>query len=937
MEKIKYLGEHLWVGQLGHFLILLSFVAALFSAFSYYRHIKDKNKVWRNMGRAGFILHGIGLYSVIGIIFYAMVNQMFEYSYVYRTVSDVLPMQYILAAFWADQEGSFMLWMFWHVVLGIILIKTGKKWEAPVLTTLALIQVGIGSMLLGLYLPFGGEVSIGSSPFTLIRDVFEGPIFSNADYLSLVKGKGLNPLLQNYWMTIHPPVLFLGFASLSVPFCYAISGLSNKAHKEVMRPVLKWSLFSAFIFGLGLLMGSAWAYEALTFGGYWAWDPVENSSLAPWLLLVAGIHTNLIANNTGYAYRSTYIYYILAFIFVVYSTFLTRSGILGETSVHAFTTMGLEAQLGLFLAFFILLGIVKYVISAKSIPKKEKEEELYSREFWMFIGALVLLFSCLLMSISTSLPVYNKIVELFDPEYIGKVIEDQVEHHNRFQIWIGVFMGLLSGLAILLRYKALNWSAYSSKATKHIGVVALISALLTFLIASYLVRPTWQHQVLLFTGLFTIIANLDYIIYFIKGNMKIVGASLSHIGFGILIIGILFTGLNKQNISKNPFVTRDFLEGSAADKAIVLIKGEPFFTSKYYINYVGDSLVGNLRTYQLDFREVDKENQTVSEFSTFPSAIYSTDYTKIEAVNPGTSHNLTYDVFTQATPPLHLQDIENAQMVEDSLKYLSHLVTPGEKINEKNYKVDVIAYDFDHDFDSEQHSDINGYDMTVALHLKVTDERTKKVYDAYPGLGLKDALIFQIPDIIDPLGIKLKLVEEGFSNLFTEEDQLDYVLYKLRPGESIEYDNGLISLGGFDRSPEHPNYQPKEGDIALGAQLSVIRKNKPSVELKPLYIIQDLQPFSIKDYNTELGIHVRFNNIDPNTGQITFAIAKDNRNSEPMELLIAEDVPRSDILIVQADVFPGINLVWLGSLMMLFGILLSLLFKHQTKSTAVAT
>ena len=107
------------------------------------------------------------------------------------------------------------------------------------------------------------------------------------------------------------------------------------------------------------------------------------------------------------------------------------------------------------------------------------------------------------MTISTSLPVYNKIVELFNPEYIGKVIEDQVEHHNRFQIWIGVFMGLLSGLAILLRYNALNWSSYKSKAFMHIGVVAAISAGLTFLIGGQLVRPTWQHQVFLFAGLFT--------------------------------------------------------------------------------------------------------------------------------------------------------------------------------------------------------------------------------------------------------------------------------------------------------------------------------------------------------------------------------------------------------------------------------------------------
>ena len=168
MEEIKYIGEELWLGQLGHLLVLLSFVGSLFSAFSYYNSVKSGNITWRNMGRAGYVIHGISLFAVIALIFYAMVNEMYEYHYVWRTVSDVLPMQYIYSAFWADQEGSFMLWMFWHVVLGLVLIKTAGKWESSVLTTLALIQAGIGSMLLGLYLPFGEEMSIGSSPFILL-------------------------------------------------------------------------------------------------------------------------------------------------------------------------------------------------------------------------------------------------------------------------------------------------------------------------------------------------------------------------------------------------------------------------------------------------------------------------------------------------------------------------------------------------------------------------------------------------------------------------------------------------------------------------------------------------------------------------------------------------------------------------------------------------
>ncbi len=935
MDEIKYIGEHLWVGQLGHILILLGFVSSLFAAYSYYRDSKTPGSGWLSLGRVGFIVHGISFFSVIALIFYAMINKMYEYIYVYRTVADNLPYKYLLAAFWEDQEGSFMLWMFWHIILGFILIRTAKKWESPVMSTLSMIEAFIGSMLLGLYLPFtGDEEKIGSSPFSLIRDVFEAPIFNNADYLSVVTGTGLNPLLQNYWMTIHPPVLFLGFASISIPFCYAIAGLAKRDHHEVMRAVKPWALFSSFIFGLGILMGSAWAYEALTFGGYWAWDPVENSSLVPWLILIAGLHTNLIANNTGYSFKSTYVYYLLAFLLTLYSTFLTRSGVLGETSVHAFTTMGLEAQLIGFILFGVILSMFMYYRARPSIPVKEKEEELYSREFWMFIGALVLLFSGALMTISTSLPVYNKIVELFNPDYIGKVIEDQVEHHNRFQIWIGIFIGTLSGFSILLRYKGFNWLENKRKFFTHIGAILAITIALFVLINSQLYSPAWQHQVFLFTGLFTIVGNMDYIITYIRGNMKQSGAALSHLGFGILTLGILFTGLNQSTISTNPFAQRDIMAEDSVDKAIILIEDEPFFTSEYWINYVGDTLIGNLRKYQLNFRKVDENNNTLDEFTTYPSAIYSNDFTKIEAFNPGTEHNVIYDVFTQAAPPPHMQDIEQARMIEDSLKYLSHLVQPGDTFEEENYIVEVGEIDYDYELDATKHSEIEKYDMTIALPLKLTDKRTKREYEAYPGLGLKDALIFQFPEVVDHLGIKIKLREETFNDLFTEEAALDYEMYTIKNGETFKYGEYVIGLLGFDRSPEHKNYEAKEGDIAIGAKVSIIAPNQDATTLQPLYIIQDLQPFSIKDYDPKTGIHIRFSNIDPTTEEMTFAVARDERSEKPIEMLIADDVPRSDILIVQANICPGINLVWIGSLMMLFGILLNLIVRKKRKLQA---
>src|SRR5687768_5988611 len=116
------------------------------------------------------------------------------------------------------------------------------------------------------------------------------------------------------------------------------------------------------------MMGAAWAYESLTFGGYWAWDPVENASLVPWLVLIAGLHTNLIYRSSGYSLKSTYIFYTLSFLLVLYSTFLTRSGVLGDTSVHAFTDLGMNLQLILFMLVFLIPAFMLYFSRSKEIP-----------------------------------------------------------------------------------------------------------------------------------------------------------------------------------------------------------------------------------------------------------------------------------------------------------------------------------------------------------------------------------------------------------------------------------------------------------------------------------------------------------------------------------------------------------------------------------------
>ena len=350
---MDYIGEHLLPGQLGHFFIVLSLVASLAATIAYFLATQSKTEAdgiaWKKLARYAFILEVVSVFAIFGILFYIIHNHLFEYHYAWKHSSRSLEFKYLLACFWEGQEGSFLLWSACHSILGVILIKRSKNWEAPVMTIVSFAQFALATMVAGLYI-FGWKM--GSNPFILLRD---SGVLDNAaalhinfdvnqplrpDYMQSIKdGNDLNPLLQNYWMVIHPPVLFMGFASTIVPFAFAMAGLWKKQYGEWTKPALPWALFSAAVLGVGIMMGGMWAYESLTFGGYWAWDPVENASLVPWMILVSGIHTLLIYRHSGHSLRATYLFFILAFGFILYSTFLTRSGILGESSVHAFTCL----------------------------------------------------------------------------------------------------------------------------------------------------------------------------------------------------------------------------------------------------------------------------------------------------------------------------------------------------------------------------------------------------------------------------------------------------------------------------------------------------------------------------------------------------------------------------------------------------------------------
>jgi len=930
MLTIQYTGETLWPGQLGHAFILISFISCVFAAYAFYRDTSsDQN--WNKLGRIGFYIHSFTTLGLIGIIFYLMIAQLYEYHYAWEHVSDDLQLRYIFSAFWEGQEGSFLLWMFWHIILGFFILRKRYKVESHVMAIYLLVQAWIGSMILGLYVGWGEYTyKIGSNPLLLLRDSMQAPIFSNPDYLEMIKGTGLNPLLQNYWMTIHPPTLFLGFASTTVPFAFAFGGLWKRDYSEWVSDVLKWSLFSACLLGTGILMGGAWAYEALSFGGYWAWDPVENMSLVPWLILVGGLHTNLISKASGYAVKSTYLLYSLSFVLILYSTFLTRSGVLGETSAHAFTEMGLEWQLAGFVLFFLFISLFLFARRIKEIPSPQNEESIYSREFWMFIGSIVLLFSGLIIAGSTSLPVINIIGSYFDPAYDGLVIEDPIPHYNKYQLWIAVLVTLLSSIALGLRFKAFGWENRKKKfITTNVALLGL-STLITYGM-SYLIQfYEWRYFVLNVFCVFAILSNLFLLLPKNWKNLKSLAAASSHLGFGVMIIGSITSGLNQYHITSNPFVMQDIVADESMGKVVSLIKDEPFYSNGHWITYESDTIIDRTRFFNVHFRQVDENNKTISEYYTNPNVLFSNDLQKVASSNPGTKHFLSKDIFTTiASLPKSQIDVEMAKEEEDSLQYELYETTLNDTFFVKNAYGIVKAIHFE-----PTNPSYNKEENDLGIELKIEFKTLKgdSTYTVTPALGVSANLVYNYPTKIDELKLKVKLKDVLFENIFTQEPNLNYKEFKIKQGESFNYENYSFNLRNLKKEVTHPNYTKEEGDIAISANVVATNTTTKEIkELEPVYVIRGNSPLSVKEYMPKDGIHVRLTNIDPTTSTFTLAIAKDIRNNMILPIEIAQDVPRSDIIFLEAIVMPGINLFWLGSILMMVSFLLSFIARKTKK------
>ena len=820
MNEIQYLNEWLWAGNLGNLLIALAFASAFIGIFAWFgaeKKLTDGFLPWEKVGVFFFWVHALAVIGIIGLLLFLLFSHRFEYYYVWQHSNKEMQMKYILSCLWEGQEGSFLLWMFWHVILGFVLLFKAKEWRPAVMFFIMLVQLVLVTMIMGLVFDFGDiSFKIGSNPFLLLREhetMRNMPFVKLPTYLEKLDGRGLNPLLQNYWMTIHPPTLFLGFASTIVPFAYALAALWRRQFTEWLKPALPWAFFGVMILGLGILMGGAWAYEALSFGGFWAWDPVENASLVPWLILVGGAHLMLVFRNKGTSLFLAFFLIISAFIFVLYSTYLTRSGVLGESSVHAFTDLGMTMQLKLFCVLFVCISaavftydkiwrwafitlvvagvglalvlnslpvttivftvllLLSLVLTAinyiRYFPRNEKDDKFSSREFWMFVGALVLFLSALQVIVETSLPAlgnwFGDVALLRDlfPKGISSSSE-AIEVYNAWQIPFSVVIALLMGIGQFFRYRETDMKKWAKDVMLSLMVAGSVTAIVSFT-TSIVDHPF--YIVMLFATLFAITGNMHFLVQFAKLKWRLAGPSVAHVGFALVLLGSLVSAGHKRVISSNK---ASALNLEALNKEfknnenILLHKGDTVPMGDYFITYTKDSVSGIDVMFAVDYLKENKDGSFKKEFTLYPKLQTNPRFGNV--AEPSTQHFVTEDIYT------HLTYVD-----PEKITRLLAGTKPSDPANETEGFREIMHYEIG---DGDTLYSTNCFIVYKGLRSMAPIDTTKPAeqlrldlqglfvigdlqgtrYEVKPGLSIVNNAYESYPAYNEPTGVKIELV-----------------------------------------------------------------------------------------------------------------------------------------------------------------------------------
>lgn len=486
--------------NIGYLVTLLASVAILISTIGFYLAARGKSR-FLNLAVTSYHYFFGFVIVASALLFYLFIAGKYSYRYVFEYSSSDLTLFYRISGFWAGQRGTYLLWLLLQSLFGYYIIGRGRQYTAPAMVFYGLINIFFCVMLLKL------------SPFEMLPT-------------AQVQGAGLNPLLKDPWMVIHPPVIFIGYAAVAVPAVIALAALVRKDYESWLTVSYVPAILGAVALAAGNIMGGFWAYKTLGWGGYWAWDPVENSSFIPWMTSMALIHGLLIERGKGSLRKTNLFLAIFTFLLVVYGTFLTRSGVLANFSVHSFVDLGVNAYLIIFMVGFVVLSLGIFASRFLGIKGPVIDLAVTSRELVLLISVWILTLIALLVLSGTSWPL---ITTLF-----GKPGTIDTAVYTRVTFPLTIIIGLFLGFAPFTLRSGRSYGTLFKKVLPSIIAAAVVTGV-AYLFGVKLIG----YLFFIFFVTLATVSNGIALVGNLPGRFWRAGAQISHFGLGLMLLGIL--------------------------------------------------------------------------------------------------------------------------------------------------------------------------------------------------------------------------------------------------------------------------------------------------------------------------------------------------------------------------------------------------------------
>jgi cytochrome c-type biogenesis protein CcmF len=615
-------------------LSVYAFLAALVGAS------QKLDRIVRSAERAVFAATASVTLAFI-VLLYLLISNDFSTSLVANASNRDLPLFYKISALWGAHDGSMLLWVFVTAVFcGIVVYQNRFSHRALMPYVVAVLMIDLSFFLsLNLFL---------SNPFNQLVQVFADGTqqpFIPAD------GRGLNPLLQHWAMVIHPPIIYLGFIGFVVPFSFAIAALlTRQAGNTWIRTTRRWTLATWLFLTVGIILGAKWAYVVLGWGGYWGWDPVENSSLMPWLIGTAFLHSVVIQERKGMMKVWNVLLIVIAYLLGVFGTFVTRSGIV--SSVHAFA----DSNLGRFLVYYmvlVLLASLYLVLDRRSYLQSERRlDSVLSRESAFLFNNFVFVVSCFAVFWGTMFPVISQFVR-------GTQITVGPPFFNSVNVPLGLLLLLLTGIGPLFAWRktsfeslkrAFMWPAVIS-AVACIALIlggmrnfyTIVCLVLCLFVTATIVEEFYKGAGIRMAGkgenIFTAALNLTL------KNKRRYGGYIVHLGVVAIFVGLSGSAFNRES-TQQLTVGQEMRIGDYTLKMEGFREGE---TPNYEYGQVvlkafkNGSPVRTLNPEKRVFKTGDQQSTTVV-------ALHSTPKEDLYVVFAGMTNDSKYEVTAHLNP-----------------------------------------------------------------------------------------------------------------------------------------------------------------------------------------------------------------------------------------------------------------------------------------------